>query len=609
MLSPPVKDEISEAMASFSDYQIPELKNFLARCNLPVGGNHNDLVDRIKNGLRAGSIPVERAFDYIDELKETGEQHLFLYRLRRSHKHYLQKLQDWKDLKDRVAAVDDGPLPGEDRQEVRQGLYKPKPREPLFYEHVQASPTPSLSAVYRRIGPRPELFFKWLELRHWTKVIPDGPNVKIVDEYERSANFLCIDLSTGDMQIRLQRLHPKPEITLREEMNLYRKLAGRLVDLDVFEPVLIEPVIHRFLTSSRAKVVRWQVRWVDVGTLSGGIDPGFVRGVLTRFGHFSAISLEADWLYDSGTPEPKKVRANLNGITNQVDIPNRCVADEAATILADILSVPPAKLKIPDLDAVARDHEVWRPFLQHIDWELSVEGQQEVELHKVAERAWFSEAEAIRAGEEIARRFPKTYRIRYFVSCPITENPVSNETGPIYFERRADIPPQLACRHGKGKGVGMHITQDRVRAVLTAQPASNDWQPMRRIAAALEKKVGKTHIGNVIRALSFLLFAILYVPMVWGTAWLFLRLTEMFPGGAMISHLTFSLVLILEAGMVAGILGKPLTDRASDLLLMLASVFEGRRPAGGGLAGTTVHPSARIPKAGKKKRTATTARQ
>ena len=86
---------VREAMASFSTYQVPELKAFLGRCNLRVGGLKPDLVARVDWSLSNGLVSLETAFDYIDELKEDGEQHLFLFRLRNQHHAYREQLRDW----------------------------------------------------------------------------------------------------------------------------------------------------------------------------------------------------------------------------------------------------------------------------------------------------------------------------------------------------------------------------------------------------------------------------------------------------------------------------------------------------------------------------------
>jgi hypothetical protein len=82
------------------------------------------------------------------------------------------------------------------------------------------------------------------------------------------------------------------------------------------------------------------------------------------------------------------------------------------------------------------------------------------------------------------------------------------------------------------------------------------------------------------KAFSYILFAIIYIPLVFGTAWLFIRLGVKYPGGDLIIYPTFSLVLLFQAGIVVAILGKPLTETARDILLSLASFYEKKRPSG-----------------------------
>lgn len=570
---------VQEAMASFSRYQVPELQELLRRTNLLVGGVRSDLVMRVEAGLRDGTIPVDTAFDYIDELREDGEQHLLLYRLRRGQQPLLARLADWAHVEERVQALRGPILRRGDRPLVEQGLYRPRRRDALFFDTALQARQPQLVAVYRRDAPRRVLFFKWIETRSWETGNTTNDEESI--QSERSTNFLRIDLDTGDAEIALQKLHPNPTRSLRDEIDLYRRLVSRLLPLDAFSPLLVEPVIRRLLTSHRASVIRWQVKWVDVGNLGGGVDPGFVRGVLKRFGNYTAVSLAADWLFDQGRKDPRRVRVNLNGRTNEVEIPRRVRPEESQVILAELRRVPPVRLRNARLQAVARDHEGWRALLHHIDSELAVEGRREVEIERVAAEVWHSEDEAVKAAQELARRFPDDYAVHYYVRCPVSGNPIANDSGPLHFQDPADIPPQLGCRHGKGMGIATHPTAGNVKAVLLARSSPHPPSLVPRIANYLEHKVGKTHLRNLIKGTSYLLFLTLYAPLIGLTTWLFLELMELFQGRSLLVLAPYSLVLLLEAGIVIVVLGKPLTDKARDVLLSLASLFD-RRQTGGG---------------------------
>ncbi len=598
MSTVPYKYDIEDAMASFTSYHIPELREFLSRSNLTVGGNKDNLEVRIRGHLKDGSVPLERAFDYIDEIGETGEQHIFLFRIKQKRRRYLKELQNWNTIIKRLDhQIDESQLMN-DRQEVEQGLYKPENRECLFFLNPTTEESPFLAAVYRRREPRKALFFKWVETRRWTKEEhkEDG-SVEVKQLSGRSVNFLCLDLSTGDAEIRIQKLNANPEKSLREILELYRKLAEKVIEFKDFIPLLIEPAIRRLLSSRRAYVVRWEVQWIDVGNLGGGVDPGFVRGVLKRFGNYTAVCLSADWLFEQQTSDIRKIRANMDGRTNQVELPNRCLPEEIDVILSDIRKAPTSKLRNPQLDSIAQDNEKWRPILQQIDSELSMEGKEQIELEKVADKVWFSKQESIKTGEELAKRHPGIFQILYFVSCPDTDKPVSNKDGPLYFQQKKDIQAEIPCLHARGHGVAMHKTEGRVKTLLLSQKEAQDITILPRIAKAIEPKIKESHISNFMRALSFILFAILYVPLVWGTAWLFLLLQEKFTGGTMIIYMTFLPVLVLEAGIVTSLLGKPLTDRARDLLLSLASIFE-KKSADGGFKflDTDIHEFSKVSK-------------
>ena len=577
----PNKDDVKEAMEnSFSRYHVPELRDFLRRCNLPVGGNRDVLVKGIHQNLAQGTVSLERAFDYIDEISENGEQHVFLFRIKRERRSYLDRLKDLNYVWERVspqAGFSDQTDPPGDREEIPE-LYKPRSRECLFFSHKMIAELPSLVAVYRRPEPQDTLFFKWVETRYWARAVQDGNRIMQMKTFsERSVNFLCINLESGGAEIRIQKLNPNPEKALREELNLYRQLADQVVEFDAFIPLPVEPAIRRLLSSKEAKVVRWKVKWIDVGNLSGGIDPGFVRNILKRFGNYTGVRLAADWLFDQNKMEPRKIRAKLDGQTNQVELPNRCFPEEAHEIILDIRKARMTKLRNPKLDSIARKNESYRPVVQQIDAKLSIDGNDEIVLERVAKQVWFSEEETVRVCEKMVAKYPENFQIKYFVTCPETGKPVSDEKGPSYFDRKDQIPHEIPCLHAKGKGSAMHKTEGRIETLLISQQAVQDYQLIPRIANVFEKKVGKRHIAKLIKAFSYILFAIIYVPLVSGTAWLFLRLGVKYPGGELIIYPTFSLVLLFQAGIVVAILGKPLTETARDILLSLASLYEKKR--------------------------------
>ncbi len=570
----PYEYGIEDAMASFSSYHIPELKKLSSRSYLHVGGNKGQLLAEISSRLSDGSIPLERAFDYIDEISETGEQHIFLYKIKQECQGYLHELQNWNTIIERLNHKIDESQIERDRDEVEQGFYKSSKRECLFFLYTETAESPFLAAVYRRQEPRNILFFKWVETRRWSqkKETEDG-NFEIKSMIGRSGNFLCIDLDTGYTEIRIRKLNSNPEKSLNEILEIYRNLADEVIEFDYFIPLLIEPAIRRLLSTRRASVVQWKVNWIDVGNLGGGVDPGFVRSILKRFGNYTAVCLSADWLFKQPASDIRKIRVNLDGRTNHLELPNRCLPQEIDVILSDIRKAPASRLRNAQLDSMAKDNENWRPILKQIDSDLCTEGKEHVDLEKVADEVWFSKEESIKTGEELAKNHPDIFQLHYFVSCPTTEKPVSNQDGPLCFQRKEDIPLEIMCLH-KGYGIEIHKTEGRIKTLLKFKKTPQYMKILPRIAKTIEPKIKEGNIGNFMKPLSFILFLIFYVPLVLGTAWLFLILKEKYPDGTMIIHMTFVPVAVLEAGIVTSVLGKPLTDRARDLLLSIAGIFK-----------------------------------
>lgn len=533
--SPLPVPSIEEAMAEFREFDVPELKEFLRRNKenvegLKLGGLKVNRLDRIRENLEKRLIPLTAAYDYLDEKREHGRQHLFLFHVRQAYRGELAALR---------------------------AKYAP------FAISFPVKPfTPTLTAIILRGD---ELVFRWIETRQWQRQVQAGPNQFVVQsETERSVNFFSVDLATGQAAIRIQTLKPNPAKSLFEELDLYRSLVREKVDLDHFTPLNLEPVVRELLTSNRTKVQRWVIDWPGRGRLAGNVDPGFVEVVLLRFADYVAQELAGDWLFERrGTR--RKVRATLDARINEVAIPNRCDRGEEQVILDDIRLAPAHKLHIPALSDLAREHEELRPALETFDVEFAIRGERELDIQKAGGN-WVVGPTSAQAAKELASKYPDLFKLRYRVRCP-DEKPAQEEK--LY----ETIPATIDCKH-KGKKV-THATEGMTETILVFEPPRERPPVIPKVAKAMEPLLPKGLRRRVIGAVTILAFAIVYLPVVFGTAWGFLWLQKRFDSttGFVFTGIAYSIVLLAELGAVIKLLGNPVTELALKVLLKLASLF------------------------------------
>jgi hypothetical protein len=533
---------VAEAMIEFDEFSVHELEDFLRRYRdtvegLTVTGLRPDLLKRIKGYLDTEAIPLAGAYDYIDEMREQGRQHIFLLHIQHAHRADLAAL----------------------REKCR-----------LFNDSLPSKPPrPALTGILLRGN---ELIFRWIETRRWQQNVNVGPNqISVVSHDERSVNFFSVDLASGHAAIRIQSLRSNPEMSVVDELEIYRKLVQERVNLDHFSPLVLEPVIRELLTSNKMKVQRWSIDWPGRGRLNGNVDPGFVEVVLLRFAEYVAQELAGDWLFVRRNAQ-RRVRATLDAKANEVHIPNRCDREEEHVILGDIRGVPRHKLNIRPLSDLADEHEEWRPALETFDVQFAIRGEREIDIQK-AGKSWVVGPASVKAAQELVSRYPAIFKLRYRVRCPAGK-PADGDAR-LY----ETIPESVDCRH-KGKNIS-HATTDMIETVLVFEPPRETPQVIPKVAKAVEPLVPQKLKRRVVGAVTIVLFAVVYVPLVLGTAWLFLRLHERFDTktGFLFVGLSYSIALLIELGAVIKLLGNPVTELALKVLLKLASLFRLRSSA------------------------------
>lgn len=574
-------DPVDEAMRGFGALQMPELHEFLKRVGLTVGGTRLQRLQSIADNLRSGAVSTDTAFDYLDERRENGEQHLFLFRLARDESARLAALRDPAPLIDALARVRPRPADDElgDRRAVRDTLYAPAPREALLFETVVEAEEPKLAAAYWRGPHRSELFLKWVETRRWQRLVTVPQPVQQTYQ-ERAVSFFRVDLAEGRAELRLQRLHPSPERPLEDEVAALRgQLAsllggagGGVLGVGPFLPVLVEPAMRRLLTSQIARVLSWQVDWIDSGRLGGGVDPALAQCLFRRHREFSALRLSAEWLFERPGGKERKVPVQLDGRTNEICFPKRCTAAEMAVVLDHVRERARRPLRVRPLQELAREDETVTPILLQIERELrGREPGQDVDLRRLAREAWLDLADVAAVAERLAERNPDEFAVRYRGRCEETRHLAELPGGGRLEARRwAEIPPTFQCRHDRPARYEVHPGPPNVDAVLEVHTRETAPAPLLRVQPALEKWFGKSRADRLLDGLAVLAFAACFVPIVLATTYAFLSLQSRFAAGGMLLALILgvpmALVYVLEAGAIVAVLGDPLTSRAQQLL-------------------------------------------
>jgi hypothetical protein len=534
----PTPEQVDEVMEELDELHVSDLSDFLKHVREKSSGIRRDLLLRIRELVATGKVTLEVAYAFLDKLREHGRQHLFLFKIQEAHRGELATLRG--------------------------------KHTPFVTSLPDKPPAPVLTELRET---QTHLLFRWIETRTWEQAIQGAANGE--PRVERSINFFRLNLETGEAEIRIQRTRPNCELSPIDELRIYRQMLKPYVDLDHFTAVVLDPAMRRLLTAKRMTVVRWQIDWPESrGRLGGNVDPGFVQSLLLRLANYFALDLAGDWLFARGRDSVKRVRASLDGVRNEVLIPNRCTAEEEAVILADIRGGR-RDFRIRQLADVARNRDELRPALEMFDRQFATYRNRDVVLDTV-EQEWVAGPQSVTAARELAGRYPELFRIRYGVRCPDNEKAVEHPLGEPYWSDRAeDIPAQISCAHSKKKTV-VHATEGQVEAVLSFKPPEKAPPLVPRLTKYAERWLPDGMERQIAAGFTIVLFALVYVPLLVGTAWAFLQLRERFDSnaGLFIIVFTFLVALVFETGIFIVVLGNPIADAAANLLIKLASLLK-----------------------------------
>lgn len=306
---------VDESVETLFSYTLkPFVHDFLARQpppRIPTYLNEGRMRDEVTAALlgthQNSRIRLEDLVAYLDRLQESGRLHVFLLSVPRDQ---IRRLSEAEEVKRRLAGKGVA-----DRYSQNHFIF-------------HAREVPELSAVRHDPG---RLVLKWVETRTWWKVrerdldLEAGvQTVKSDQKEERSVSFFCLDLESGDAEVKIQKLRYDALTTRRRAFEQYRGLAVELLGCDALEQILLAPAIRRALGEgvliSKAEAV------LPDGSIWKGKPGGSLP--VPHDSLRAAISLEYR--------HEHKIRVGLDARVDEVQIHTSCQPDSLQAVLSQV---------------------------------------------------------------------------------------------------------------------------------------------------------------------------------------------------------------------------------------------------------------------------------
>lgn len=265
-------------------------------------------------GKKKHVLELGGLINHLDNLQETGRQHVYLFRLLDDGLQLLARLQDPNETKLLIGGEDE--LYG-DGLHVWETSGGPK------LAHVRHDPPEGAAKPQR-------LVLKWVETREfWAPDRPTDvpPSTEVSEEEEiseeeeaeptaiheipadtqrvqvrtrheeRAVTFFVVNLNTGDCELKIQALHGQSRVARREQLTTYRSLLATLLGVELVGPDVLAPAIRRVLVTREVAIVRCSAILPDGGRFTGGkgeLPPVDVRTLQ------AGVTIRFDWPQPSG---------------------------------------------------------------------------------------------------------------------------------------------------------------------------------------------------------------------------------------------------------------------------------------------------------------------
>ncbi|MFL6262972.1 MAG: hypothetical protein ACJ76Y_25005 [Thermoanaerobaculia bacterium] len=384
-------DEAGEELESYNNE--PFLAPFMERWGLdPKGfGSLVARIEAIKRCIRAPDHPLrlDDLADYLDELKNNGKQLIFLWHLKPGEEAYLQELAHL--------------------HQERKSLVWETDIETDVSEPAEPAEVASASGVLR---------FKWVASRRFivqVKSADSGAPPSFAPRTQRATTFFRVDLSSGDAELRIQSLPPGKGLpSPREEFERYRSEVEKVVDLNRFAPVLIEPVASHWLrTPPRGLVTTtWSVARASGEHLGGGGNhQGFADWLSLIFGNYAAKRVTLRWDCEQRIAD-QSLFFTLEGFKDEVDFNGRADASRVDFLLDRIRHDELPSFHLRELRILAAKHPEHARILSALDHHFATLQSLRVPVGKVAADIWYDPDAIRRVFALAAAEFPKTFALR-----------------------------------------------------------------------------------------------------------------------------------------------------------------------------------------------------
>ncbi len=284
---------------------------FIKKNDIPSDGNTlAEMWDDIEKWLAQGIVSrCKKLLDYVDSLKLWGRQRIFLFEIENYNQGFREQLH-YLDVMDKL---------------LNKPVYDWDTEEP-FIASISEDTNPHTNA--------PILVFKIIEMRKYD-VLSNGA---MVPHVERTTNFFIINLQEGFAELRLQKMPPRPEKSIKDEYLLFLDLLEESLGIlfTNFLPIPMEKIMYTLIripvysiTSTIFKASRHENP--DMPTLSI---------VLNRlFRHPMPNHIAAFWDCEQKLLGQSKLHFRLIGGNNSLAVGGVADPEKVSNIINDIFKI------------------------------------------------------------------------------------------------------------------------------------------------------------------------------------------------------------------------------------------------------------------------------
>ena len=530
---------VEELIFSLSHYYPNQvLLNYLGRFGLPVFGDKDFLIERIRQAMQVsemligndqiqlrnkyafpvgkmGKVLITRIgtllnkkievpnfktlVKYMDDLAFNGHQHIFFYYLNPEFRSYLYNMRNPEFILKLLRKARHGKCFNNNR---------------LIWD----ANAPKLAEVkHEAANGSGEVRFKWVETRRWFQNIPQTPTQgpQFTPMQERTVNFFKIDLKDGSAEMRLQKLHPNPTITLMQELQIFKTEIGKIIDFSIFSPVPQEPVIRKLLLRHGLQINSWEIHLAGKGKLKGSGDPKLFYKIGLTFKRYKGRRINLEWVGLDRIWGPGNVHAYLDGNTGEFLITRLCDRVQMSAILDWLRGERWKLVTIPEIKNLMKKRKDLRSILRIIDYTFSIEEKETIQVKNLEDLG----------GR--AKRILETFELLSKISKKFID---VDKNG----ERELKYNKELS----RGGILG--------------------W---------LELKIGRRFSEVHEKAVIGLLFMLVFIPLCYFCTWLFLGLLKKATGSTRyLASLSFLINLVLLVALAILVFGKEVIDDAINIV-------------------------------------------